>query len=248
MACVMLYRMVILPAIDIKNRTPVRLIQGDFSTSHKVAENPLETALSFQEAGAEWIHMVDLDGAVQGERVNSDIFLAVVQQTTLKVELGGGIRRMEDIVYCVEAGISRVILGSAALQSPELVREAVSRYGDKIAVGIDARDGKVAADGWLKTSAVRDLDLAKRMEAMGVQTLIYTDISKDGTLSGPNLKALAALKEAVSCHIIASGGISNITDIQHLMDLDLYGAICGKSIYSGSLDIAEAIALCQNED
>ena len=237
--------MIILPAIDIQNRQCVRLVKGDFGTAHTVADDPLETAAAFRRAGAEWIHMVDLDGARTGNRVNADIFFAVAAQSGLKVELGGGIRDMETLEDYLSGGISRCILGSAALKNPDFVRQAVSLYGDRIAVGIDAVGGRVAAEGWLEVSQVSYLELARRMEDIGVRTLIFTDISKDGTLSGPNLEQLEELDGAVSCSVIASGGIRELRDIERLRDRRLYGAICGKSLYEGTLSLEEALALAK---
>lgn len=234
--------MIILPAIDIKDRECVRLFKGDFGTVHRVADSLLETALSFRKAGADWIHMVDLDGAKDGEKRNADIFLQVAKESGLKVELGGGIRDMQTLDFYFENGISRCILGSAALKNPALVKEAVNAYGHRIAVGIDALNGMVATEGWLDVSNVPYLELAKRMEDMGVQVLIFTDISKDGTLSGPNLEQLSALRDTVSCQVIASGGIHVIEDIDACKAAKLDGAICGKSLYSGTLSLSEAIA------
>lgn len=233
--------MIILPAIDIKDGQCVRLTKGDFATVEKVAEDPLETALAFQKAGAEWIHMVDLDGAKEGSLKNSPVFLEVVRETGLKVELGGGIRTMDSINFYLEQGISRVIIGSAAISDPQLVKSAAEKYGDRIAVGIDARNGMVSGDGWLTDSDITYLDLAKKMEDVGVRCIIFTDISKDGTLSGPNLEQLGRIKDAVGCDIIASGGIHTMKDIIALKELGLYGAICGKSIYKGTLSLEEAI-------
>ena len=238
--------MVILPAVDIMDGKPVRLYKGDFSTAHQVAEGALQTALDFEKAGAEWIHMVDLDGSLKKKRVNEKIFLSVAENTSLKVEVGGGIRTMQDIDFYIASGISRVILGSVALKDPELVKKAVNAYGDKIAVGIDAKNGYAAAEGWTQTSDIYFTDLAKKMEQCGVKTIIYTDISKAGTLSGPNLEQLDEINNAVSCDIIASGGVTNINDITALKSLGLYGAICGKSIYSGSLDLKQALEVCSN--
>lgn len=233
--------MLIFPAIDIHNQTCVRLYKGDFATAQKVAEDPLETANSFREAGAQWLHMVDLDGAKNGSPQNREIFVTVAKKSGLKLELGGGIRDMQTVSYYLEQGVSRIILGSAAVKNPSFVKEAVKEYGKRIAVGIDAKNGMVAAEGWLSTSDVHFLDLAKQMEAIGVACLIFTDISKDGTLSGPNLEQLAAINEAVSCDVIASGGVTNLSDIKALKELGLYGAICGKSIYQGTLSLKEAI-------
>ena len=238
--------MVILPAVDIMDGKPVRLYKGDFSTAHQVAEAALKTALDFEKAGAEWIHMVDLDGSLMKKRVNEKIFLSVAENTALKVEVGGGIRTMQDIDFYISSGISRVILGSVALKDPELVKKAVNAYGDKIAVGIDAKNGYAAAEGWTQTSDIYFTDLAKKMEQCGVKTIIYTDISKDGTLSGPNLEQLDEINSAVSCNIIASGGVTYIDDIKALKSLGLYGAICGKSIYSGSLDLKQALEVCKD--
>lgn len=234
--------MKIFPAIDIKDGNCVRLVKGDYATAHKVAEDPLETARSFEAAGAEWIHMVDLDGAKDATLVNKEIFIRVARETGLKVEVGGGIRTMEAVDYYLSNGISRVILGSAAVKNPVFAKAAVEKYGEKIAIGIDAREGMVAAEGWLDTSNVYFVDLAREMEKIGVKTIIFTDISRDGTLTGPNLEQLREINSAVSCDIIASGGVSGIADIIALRDEGLYGAIAGKAIYTGGLNVAEAIA------
>lgn len=237
--------MIIFPAIDIKNGNCVRLYKGDMNTAEKVADDFLSAANSFYSCGTEWIHMVDLDGAVKGEKVNSDIFTTVAEKTGLRVELGGGIRTMADVEYYLSRGISRVIIGSAALKNPDLVREAAKKYGEKIAVGIDARRGMVAAEGWLETSDISYIELAKRMEDVGVRYIIYTDIDCDGMLSGPNLRELTLLNDAVSCNITASGGIKDSDDIKALKDARLYGAICGRSIYKGTLDLREALEICR---
>ena len=237
--------MIIFPAIDIIDSKPVRLFKGDFATAEQVADDVLETANGFVQAGAEWVHMVDLDGSLKKERVNSQTFVDVATQTPLKVEIGGGIRTMADIDFYANNGISRVILGSVALKNPALVEQAVKEFGELIAVGIDAKNGFVATEGWTEGSDTHYIDLAKQMEAMGVKTIIYTDISKDGTLSGPNVEQLTALNEAVSCDITASGGVKNIDDIVDLRDKNLYGAICGKSIYKGTLDLRQAVEVCK---
>lgn len=237
--------MIIFPAIDIMNKKPVRLYKGEFSTAKQVAENALETARAFEKAGAEWIHTVDLDGSLKKERVNSDVFLEIASETSLKVEVGGGIRSLQDIEFYLSNGIERVILGSVALKNPSLVKEAVGEFGERIAVGIDASNGYAAAEGWTESSNVYFTDLAKQMEDFGVKTIIYTDISKDGTLSGPNLSQLKEINNAVSCNIIASGGVTDINDIIALRNEGLYGAICGKSIYNSTLDLREAIEICK---
>lgn len=237
--------MLIFPAIDIIDGKPVRLYKGDFSTAEQVADDALATADSFVKAGASWIHMVDLDGSLKKERVNHQTVIDVATQTPLKVEIGGGIRKMEDIEFYANNGISRVILGSVALKNPQLVEQAVKEFGSLVAVGIDAKNGFVATEGWTEGSNTLFIDLAKQMEAMGVDTIIYTDISKDGTLAGPNVEHLVQLNNAVSCNITASGGVTDINDIITLRDKGLYGAICGKSIYKGTLDLKEAVEVCK---
>lgn len=234
--------MLIFPAIDIKNGECVRLKKGDMNTAHKVAENFLDTALSFKQAGAAWIHMVDLDGAVNGKRINTSVFTETAAKSGLKVEVGGGIRKAEDVEYYLSRGIERVIIGSAALNNPQLVSDCINEYGaEKIVLGIDARNGMVAAEGWVKTSEISYIELAKRMEEKGVKYIIFTDIGRDGMLSGPNLEQLFSLNDAVSCNIVASGGIKDIEDIKAVKDGGLYGVICGKSIYSSTLSLEEAV-------
>ena len=234
--------MIIFPAIDIKNGECVRLYRGDFSTAERVADDMLQTALSFRAAGCEWVHMVDLDGSLEGRRVNQQIFLDAAAHSGLKVELGGGIRTMADAAFYIERGISRVILGSAAIQNPAFVGEAVKEFGaEQVAVGIDAKNGMAAAAGWLEDSDIHYIDLARRMEQLGVRYIIYTDIGRDGMLSGPNVEQLCALRDAVGCGITASGGVTNINDIKELAEAKMYGAICGRSIYAGTLDLKEAV-------
>jgi phosphoribosylformimino-5-aminoimidazole carboxamide ribotide isomerase len=237
--------MLIFPAIDIKGGECVRLRQGDYATAQKVANNALETARAFESDGAEWLHMVDLDGAKDAHPVNASVIFQIAQNTGLKVEIGGGIRQMDTIQYYLQGGVSRVILGSAALNCPDFAAEAIHTYHEKIAIGIDAKNGMVAADGWLKTSAVDYLVLAKKMEQLGAQTIIFTDISRDGMLSGPNLSMLDTLNQSVSCNIVASGGIRNTDDIKALKALGLYGAICGKSLYSDTLKLTDAITAAE---
>ena len=234
--------MLIFPAIDIRGGECVRLYRGDFATAERVASNYMQTALSFKEAGCEWIHMVDLDGSLEGRRVNQAIYLDVAKNSGLKVELGGGIRTIDDIAFYLEQGISRVILGSVVLENPDLVAQAIKLYGaEKIAVGIDAKEGLVATRGWLDVNDITYIDLARRMEALGVEYIIFTDIARDGMLAGPNLEQLCALQNAVDCKITASGGVTDIGDIEALRAQGLYGAICGRSIYKGTLDLREAV-------
>lgn len=237
--------MIIFPAIDIMDGKPVRLLRGDFATAEQVAEDVLSTAKQFARVGCTWVHMVDLDGSLQKKPVNTDPILQVVEHTPLKVEVGGGIRTIEDIAFYLDRGVDRVILGSVALKNPELVQQAVDAYGDKIAVGIDAKQGMVATEGWTEDSQMDFIDLAKAMEKMGVATIIYTDIGRDGTLSGPDVQGLDRLNKAVSCNVIASGGVTTITDILVMKDKKMYGTICGKCIYKKTLDLREAIGICK---
>jgi len=236
---------ILLPAIDIQNGRCVRLYKGDFATSHEVAPDPMAAAAAFKEAGASWVHMVDLDGAVAGRRENSEVFLRVAGESGLLVELGGGIRDMDAVNYYLSHGIQRVILGTAAMRRPELVAEAAARYGDRVAVGIDAKDGRVMVEGWLEEGGADYLSAASEMERLGAGALIFTDISRDGTLAGPNLEQLRALAEHVFCPIIASGGVKGLEDIRALKGLGIYGAICGKAIYSGDLDLTEAFKVAE---
>lgn len=233
--------MIILPAIDLKDQKVVRLYKGDFGTVHQVAQDPLETAKAFYDAGARYIHMVDLDGAKSGQRVNSHIVSQVAKESGLKVELGGGIRTMADLEAVDEMGVTRMVIGSAAVSNPELVKEAVQRYGERIAVGIDTQNGRVKTAGWVEDSGLDYIQFANQMEALGVQTIIFTDIDTDGALSGPSYKRLEALQKAVSCRIIASGGVSCNKDIEQLNKMGLYGAIIGKAYYAGTIDLAQAV-------
>lgn len=238
--------MIILPAIDIKDGNCVRLQKGVYETAEKVADSPYEAAKGFAEAGAQWMHMVDLDGAKDAKLINADLIADVAKSSGLKVEVGGGIRNMDAVEYYLSRGIDRVILGSAAVKNPQFVKDAVRSFGDKIVVGIDAMDGMVQAEGWLDNSDIDYIELAKRMEDVGVKTIVFTDIAKDGMLSGPNLKQLDDLTHEVSCDIIASGGVTVLKDIINLSDLEVYGAICGKAIYSGTLDLRQAIEMTRN--
>lgn len=233
--------MIILPAIDIIDGKPVRLFQGDYAKKEVVASSVLETARSFEEAGAEFVHLVDLDGARAGSGQNRDLIVQTAQSLSVPVEVGGGIRTMETIRDYLENGVERVILGTAALENPDLLEEALQAYGERIAVGLDCRQGKVSVSGWLNDSDADYLEFAEKMEKMGVKTIIFTDISRDGTLSGPNLEMLQALQQRVGLQIIASGGIKDLEHIGQLADLDLYGAITGKAMYAGTLDLVQAI-------
>ena len=236
--------MIVLPAIDILDGKPVRLYQGDYGQSRCVADDALVCAKNFEAANAPYLHIVDLNGAKEGNRVNEDLIYEIVKTCTIPVEVGGGIRTMSAIDSYIENGVSRVILGTSAIQDIGLLKDAVRKYGSKIAVGLDCKDGYVCTSGWLEKSKEYYLDFAKRMEEIGVQTLICTDISKDGTLQGPNFKMLEALKNHVSCNLIASGGVRDLPHIKKCKDLDLYGVIAGKAIYEKTLDLKEAIRIC----
>ncbi len=237
--------MIILPAIDILGGECVRLYKGEYGTARKVASSAAETVKEFERCGAGFIHMVDLDGAKEGKTVNRDLFYSLAKMTDVPIELGGGIRNMETVDSYIGGGISRVILGSAALRDRDFLLRAVDKYGEKIAVGIDAKNGKVSVSGWLEDSDKDYIDFAKEMESVGVRNIIFTDISKDGTLAGPNLDQLSALSKAVSCDITASGGVHNIDDIRNLCGMKLYGAIAGRAIYDGTLNLCEAVDLCK---
>ena len=233
--------MIILPAIDLKDGKVVRLYRGDFDTVHQVATDPVAVAQDFSRAGARWVHMVDLDGAKDGLRKNGDAVKSVTR-VGLNIELGGGIRSMADLEAVFALGVSRAVIGSAAVSDPELVRQAVARYGERIAVGVDTQNGRVRTAGWVEDSGLDYLEFARSMEAIGVKTIIFTDIDTDGTLAGPSTARLAALKRTVSCRIVASGGVSSNGDIRALSSMGLYGAIIGKAYYAGALDLAQAVA------
>lgn len=233
--------MILFPAIDLKDGKAVRLYKGDFATAHQVADDPLATAKAFYDAGARHIHMVDLDGARSGSRQNGAMVQAVAQNSGLKVELGGGIRSMADLEEVFALGVWRCVIGSAAVSHPEFVREVVAKYGERIAVGIDAMDGIVKTAGWEQSSGLNYLEFAKSMESMGVKTIIFTDIATDGMLSGPSFDRLADLQKAVDCRIVASGGVSSNEDLSKLNGMGLYGAIIGKAYYAGTVDLEQAV-------
>ena len=233
--------MIIEPAIDLKDGKVVRLLKGDFDTVHQVAEDPVETARAFAAAGAKYIHMVDLDGAKSGQRVNSAIVRSVTEQTGMQIELGGGIRSMADLEAVFDMGVWRAVIGSAAVTDPDFVRRAVEKYGDRIAVGVDTQDGRVKTAGWIEDSGLDYIAFSQSMEQLGVKTLIFTDIETDGALSGPSYARLEALQKAVGCQIVASGGVSNNRDVERLAAMGLYGAIIGKAYYAGTIDLAQAV-------
>ena len=241
--------MILLPAIDMKDGCCVRLRKGDFNTVHQVANGAMETAKRFADAGAKWVHMVDLDGARDGVRQNFPFIYEVIQNSGLKVELGGGIKNELDVITVGGAGVGRMVIGSAAVTHPEVVSYALRQYGaDKVAVGIDCLNGKVRTVGWEQDSGLDCLDFAAQMEGLGVKTIIFTDIATDGMLSGPSYQQLAALQEKVSCNIVASGGVTTVDDVKRLRDMGLYAAIVGKAYYAGTLDLADAIKEAGDQD
>ncbi len=234
--------MQILPAIDLKDGRCVRLFKGDFSTVHAVADDPAAVAAAFSRAGARLIHVVDLDGARGGVRRNDAVVRELVRAARpAKIELGGGLRRMEDLESADALGVQRFVLGSAAAEAPDFVRAAVARFGARVAVGIDAQNGRVKTAGWEKDAGRDALELAAEMEALGVKTIIFTDIDTDGMLSGPNLPRLKALREKVSCALVASGGVASSAHLRTVRELGCEAAIVGKAIYSGDIDLTEAI-------
>ncbi|MDD7909716.1 1-(5-phosphoribosyl)-5-[(5-phosphoribosylamino)methylideneamino]imidazole-4-carboxamide isomerase [Pseudovibrio exalbescens] len=238
--------MIIFPAIDLKEGQCVRLKLGDMAQATVFNDSPAAQAKAFQDQGFEWLHVVDLDGAFAGESRNGDAVDAILSATTNPVQLGGGIRTMKHIDSWLAKGIARVILGTVALRDPDLVREACKKYPDRIAVGIDAKGGKVAVEGWAETSELTVIELAKQFEDAGVAAIIYTDIDRDGVLKGLNIPSTLELANAVSIPVIASGGLAGIEDIERLIQPDcdiLEGAISGRALYDGRLDPKEALDL-----
>lgn len=233
--------MIVLPAIDLKDGTCVRLLRGEFDTVHQVADDPVETALAFREAGASYIHMVDLDGAKDGVRKNSEIVRRVAEESGLRIELGGGIRCMDDLRAVFGLGVYRAVIGSAAVTNPGFAAQAAAEFGDRVAVGIDTKDGRVKTAGWVDDSGLDYLDFARHMASLGVQNLIFTDIDTDGALSGPPLARLGALRSAVSCRLTASGGVSCNRDVRDLKAAGMDGVIIGKAYYTGAVDLRRAI-------
>jgi phosphoribosylformimino-5-aminoimidazole carboxamide ribotide isomerase len=235
--------MEIIPAIDLKNGKCVRLYQGDYSKETVFSDDPVATALKWQEKGARWLHLVDLDGAAAGEVRNSDAILKIVKNTQLNVELGGGIRREEIVEQLIKLGVKRVILGTVAVEQAELTRRIIKRFGDAIVVGIDARDSYVTTHGWLKISTMTVIELSLMMAAIGAKRIIYTDVKRDGTLTEPNYEITAELVKSLKIPVVASGGISSTDHIRKLAALGVEGAIIGKALYTGDIDLAEALAI-----
>ena len=233
--------MTIYPAIDIKDNKCVRLCKGVYEDTTVYFENPLDAAKKWQADGTKYLHLVDLDGARYKKPYCKDIILQITKETGLFVEVGGGIRSYETAREYLENGISRVIFGTSAVTAPKEIEKTALEFSGKVAVGIDAKDGYAAIDGWIDTSKIDALELAKKAEAMGADTIIYTDIATDGMLSGPNLKAMEQMKRHVGIQVIASGGVSSMEDLIHLREIGVDGAIVGKAIYTGNVDLKEAL-------
>ncbi len=234
--------MIIYPAIDIKDGRCVRLLQGRFE-DETVFGSPVEMAKKWVSMGARWLHTVDLDGARRGNSSNRKIVSEIARVSGIPVQMGGGIRTMEDIDEVLGLGIHRVILGTAAVNNQQLVKEALLKYPERVAVGIDAKDGRVAIEGWEKVSSHTALDFAKTMEQLGCKVIIYTDIATDGMLQGPNLEAMEEMIRSVGMEVIASGGVSSIADLISLKNIGAAGAITGKAIYTGAINLEQAIQM-----
>ncbi|SMX33681.1 1-(5-phosphoribosyl)-5-[(5-phosphoribosylamino)methylideneamino]imidazole-4-carboxamide isomerase [Actibacterium lipolyticum] len=235
--------MILYPAIDLKDGQCVRLYKGEMDQATVFSDNPAAQAKAFQDAGCEWLHLVDLNGAFAGEPVNGGAVEAILAETNVPAQLGGGIRDMATIERWLDKGLARVILGTVAVENPDLVREAAKAFPGKVAVGIDARNGRVATKGWAEETDVMVTDLAKSFEDAGVAAIIYTDINRDGAMQGPNIEATADLARAVSIPVIASGGVSSLDDLIALRDCgaSLNGAISGRALYDGAIDLAGAL-------
>ena len=237
--------MILYPAIDLKDGQCVRLLRGDMDRATVFGDDPAAQARAFAAVGCEWLHVVDLNGAFAGRPVNAEAVRAILQAVDLPVQLGGGIRDMETVAMWLDQGLARVILGTVAVENPDLVREAARAFPGQIAVGIDARAGRVATRGWAEETDIAATDLARRFEDAGVAAIIYTDIERDGAMQGPNVAATAALARAVSIPVIASGGVSSLDDLRALKECGapLDGVISGRALYDGAIDPAEAVAL-----
>ncbi|SIQ93313.1 1-(5-phosphoribosyl)-5-[(5-phosphoribosylamino)methylideneamino]imidazole-4-carboxamide isomerase [Halanaerobium kushneri] len=241
--------MIVLPAIDLKAGEVVRLKQGDFDRKTVYSQDPLAVAKEFVEKGAKWLHLVDLDGASQGESQNFAVIKQIAAETELKIQTGGGIRKKEDVKRLLDLGVKRVIIGTLAVKNPELLAEIIEEFGaESILVSIDARDGKVATSGWLEASEKDMLDFAREMEELGVKYILYTDIGRDGMLSGPDFKGLRKLKAETDLKIIASGGISSNQDLYDLAAENFYGSITGQAIYQDKVDLKEVLARLGEEN
>ena len=236
--------MILYPAIDLKDGNAVRLVHGDMDQTTVFNDDPAAQALSFEDAGCEWLHLVDLNGAFAGEPVNAAPVEAILKACKVPTQLGGGIRDMATIERWLDRGLTRVILGTVAVENPDLVREAAKAFPGQVAVGLDARNGKVATRGWAEETDVMVTDLAKSFEDAGIAAIIYTDILRDGAMKGPNIIATAALARAVDIPVIASGGVSSLSDLKALKETNVIsGAISGRALYDGAIDLKAAITL-----
>ncbi|PFO69019.1 1-(5-phosphoribosyl)-5-[(5-phosphoribosylamino)methylideneamino]imidazole-4-carboxamide isomerase [Bacillus cereus] len=233
--------MEIFPAIDLKEGRCVRLYQGEFSKETVMNEDPVAQAIIFEKSGAKTLHIVDLDGAIAGESVNLLVIERICKAVRIPVQVGGGIRLLVAVEKLLSVGVDKVILGTAALYDKAFLEEAVRLYKEKIIVGIDAKNGFVATRGWLDVSEISYIDLAKQMENVGVQTIVFTDISKDGTLAGPNVEQLELLQKSVGIRLIASGGVASIQDVKKLNDMNIYGVIIGKALYEKTINLEEVL-------
>ncbi len=234
--------MILYPAIDLKDGQAVRLVHGDMDQTTVFNDNPAAQARAFEDAGCAWVHLVDLNGAFAGEPVNGAAVEAILDAVTVPCQLGGGIRDMATIDAWIDRGLARVILGTVAVENPDLVRDAAAKHPGKIAVGLDARNGRVATRGWAEETDLMVTDLAKSFENDGIAAIIYTDINRDGAMGGPNIPATAALARAVSIPVIASGGVSSMADLQALKDTGVIaGAISGRALYDGAIDLGQAL-------
>jgi len=239
--------MIIFPAIDIKDGNVVRLLQGKFDEVTEYSSAPIGMAKLWEEKGAQWIHVVDLDGAQTGTPQNTDLILRIAESVSIPIQIGGGIRTKEDIQTLIEGGVQRVILGTKILEDLDFLKEMINQWGDKIAVSLDCSNGMIAQRGWTQTSEIRAIDFVKKLEAIGLSCLIYTDIARDGMLNGPNYDALLELAKTTTIPIIASGGVADIEDIKKLLDMEhegIIGAITGRAIYEGKLILGDALKLC----
>lgn len=234
--------MIIYPAIDLRDGHCVRLVEGDFNRETRYDADPTEAARRWQDAGARWLHVVDLNGAVTGQLTDIEAISRIRHAVDIPMQLGGGLRKRKDLQSAFALGINRVILGTAAVHNPDFVAEAVAMWGDAIAIALDARDGHLATDGWLGQSEVKAVDAARDLARRGVSRFILTDIRRDGTLQGPNLEALRELVPAIDADVVASGGIASIDDLRAVVAAGAGGAIIGRALYDGRLDLAEAIA------
>ncbi len=233
--------MLIFPAIDLYGGKAVRLYKGDYQQMTVYSDDPVSVARDFEQKGAKWVHLVDLEGAKNGTTPNINVVSAIARETSLFCEIGGGIRNMETVEKYFDAGVSRVILGTAAVTDEEFLRTAVAKYGEKIAVGVDIKDGMVAIKGWIEKSEYDAFDFCEKMQSIGVKTIICTDISKDGAMKGANHALYRSLSERFDMQIVASGGVSSIEDVEKLAALGIYGAIIGKAYYTGAIDLKSAI-------